>query len=81
MTCRELCELLVDYLGGELDEAECQGICAHLKICTQCETFFATYRITVQLGRSLPRASLPPEAETRLLKLLRGCSGASEATP
>jgi len=71
MTCRELTELLIDYIQGDLDAELCEHISRHLSACPPCEAFVATYRITVQLTRRLPAAPMPPELAERLQKAMR----------
>jgi hypothetical protein len=75
MTCRELAELLIDYLEGELEPALKQHIATHLSICPPCEAFVSTYRITIQLTRRLPAAPLPPDLCTRLQEALQRHKG------
>lgn len=71
MTCEELLERLVDFLGGEL-VAECkETVEVHIKGCPKCEVFVATYSHTVRITRALPKCDkVPPAFETRLRKLL-----------
>jgi anti-sigma factor RsiW len=78
MTCRELTELLIDYIQGELDADLCEHICRHLSACPPCETFVATYRITIQLTRRLPAAPMPPELAARLQEAMRRYEGGED---
>jgi len=71
MTCRELAELLIDYVQGDMDVDLHENIRRHLCACPPCETFLETYRITIQLTRKLPVAPLPPELKVRLEAALR----------
>jgi len=66
MTCRELNELLLDFLAGELTEDQIQQIKDHLDDCPPCVTILATYRLTIQVTRQLPCNPLPPACEQRL---------------
>ena len=75
MTCRELSELLIDYIQGELDADLCEHVCRHLTLCPPCDAFVATYRITIQLTRRLPAAPMPPELAARLQEAMRRCQG------
>jgi anti-sigma factor RsiW len=70
ITCRELVELLIDFVSGELDDDRRQRIEAHLRCCGPCETYLETYRITIQLTRQLPPAPLPPQLVERLRAVL-----------
>jgi len=71
MTCRELDELLFEYIQGELDSDLCQHISRHLSDCRPCVDYVETYRVTIQLTRRLPTAPLPPELAERLQEALR----------
>jgi anti-sigma factor RsiW len=71
MTCRELAEILFDYIQGELDAELCRHIDQHLLGCSPCTTYVETYRITIQLTRKLPQAPLPPELAERLQRAMR----------
>ena len=71
MTCRELDELLFEYIQGELDADLCQHISKHLTLCPHCVAYLESYRITIQLTRRLPAAPVPPELAERLQEALR----------
>jgi anti-sigma factor RsiW len=66
MTCREMLDLLLDFVSGELAEDQAQCIRAHLDNCPPCFVFVNTYRLTIQLARQLPCNPLPPPCEQRL---------------
>jgi len=71
MTCRELAELLFEYIQGELDADLCEHISRHLSDCPLCVAYMESYRITIQLTRRLPPAPVPPELAERLQAALR----------
>jgi anti-sigma factor RsiW len=71
MNCRELAELLLDYVQGELEPDVCSHIQRHLSQCSPCVTYLETYRITIQLSRRLPAAPMPPELIERLRAALQ----------
>jgi anti-sigma factor RsiW len=66
MNCRELTELLMDYVSGELASEHRDLVHEHLDKCPPCVAYVRTYQITIQLTRHLPREPLPPECEKRL---------------
>lgn len=70
ITCRELAELLIDFLGDELPADHRRLIEEHLCGCTPCVTFVETYQITIRLTRKLPRPDLPAEFAQRLRRVL-----------
>ena len=70
MTCRELVELLNDFVAGELPQDHCQRIREHLGLCPPCVEYVASYELTIQLTRQLPCDPLPQPLEQRLRELL-----------
>ncbi len=70
MTCRELADILSDYLAGELAQEHCATIRSHLDACPHCVHFVETYQITIQVSRQLPTAPLPAELLERLQRSL-----------
>ncbi len=75
MTCRELAELLIDYIQGELEPEIHEHVSRHLSCCPPCEAYVSTYRITIQLTRQLPAAPMPPELAEKLEDALRELRG------
>jgi anti-sigma factor RsiW len=74
--CRQLCDLLFDYVNGDLTEDRRQLLEEHLKACPPCFIHVETYRITVTLSRKLQCRGLPPDCERRLREALaRECPG------
>jgi anti-sigma factor RsiW len=71
MTCNELLELLVDYLGGELVAEHHETVTVHISGCARCASYVATYEHTVRIARALPKGGpLPPAFEARLRQAL-----------
>jgi anti-sigma factor RsiW len=66
MTCRELTELLIDFVSGELAPEHMEQIREHLAWCPPCVTFVETYQLTIRLTRQLPPVPVPPGLECRL---------------
>jgi anti-sigma factor RsiW len=66
ITCRQLVELLIDFVSGELDEEQREYVEQHLQKCPPCVTYLETYQITIQITRQLPPAPLPPQLVERL---------------
>lgn len=66
MKCRELAELLVDYIAGELQPDLAQHIRDHLCLCPPCVRFVETYQVTVTITRKLPMVAMPVEMMQRL---------------
>jgi hypothetical protein len=66
MTCRELVELLIDYLDGELPEERRRHLEMHLQLCPPCLVYLKTYQATIRLTKRLPCSPPPPELLERL---------------
>src|SRR5262249_47488050 len=66
MTCRELIELLLDFLSGELAPEELASFRQHLDKCPPCATYVETYQVVIHLTRRLPCTPLPPHVTQRL---------------
>ena len=71
MRCRELVELITDYLEGTLPAPERARFERHLAGCEGCQAYLDQMRETIgALGR-LPPESLSPEAMGALLAAFR----------
>jgi len=70
MKCRELAELLVDYVAGELTPELTEHIKEHLCLCPPCVRFVETYEVTIKMTRRLPMVAVPPELMKRLREAL-----------
>jgi anti-sigma factor RsiW len=74
--CRQLPDLLFDYISGEMTPERRDLLEAHLKACPPCLVHVQTYRVTIAVGRALPCRDLPPDCEKRLReKLAKECPG------
>jgi anti-sigma factor RsiW len=71
LTCKELVELVTDYVEGLLAPAERARFEAHLATCSGCRAYLEQMRQTIALLGSLPEASLSDEARIELLMLFR----------
>jgi anti-sigma factor RsiW len=71
MQCREIAELLGDYLEGTLPKHTRELLEWHIDACPPCVAFVNTYRGTVSATRSLRDVEIPPELKKRLLAVLR----------
>jgi anti-sigma factor RsiW len=71
MRCRELVELITDYLEGTLPASERARFERHLAGCEGCQAYLDQMRTTIgALGR-LPPESLSADAERKLLEAFR----------
>ncbi len=71
MNCKEVVDLLSDYLANELSEKDVAGIRIHLAGCPNCTTFLDSLKTTVKLTHGLKEADIPPEVVDRLQGFLR----------
>jgi anti-sigma factor RsiW len=71
ITCRELVELLMDLVAGQLPPERRDLAERHLSHCPPCLAYLESYRTLVAVSRRLPAASLPARLERRLQTLLR----------
>jgi anti-sigma factor RsiW len=74
MPCRELVELVTDYLEDRLTPFDRARFEAHLAACDVCRTYLDQFRQTVRTLGRLPEESLSPEARNGLLAAFRGWS-------
>jgi anti-sigma factor RsiW len=79
MTCRELTELLMDALSGELPEDTRLRFEAHLAGCAACVTYLDGYRTAVELAKrafhqrpEAPVDDFPPELLEAILGARHG---------
>lgn len=68
--CKEVLNLLHDYLSGELPAAERALLEEHLKDCLPCLEFLEGYKRTVELVRELSCEDMPEELRDRLHRFL-----------
>lgn len=69
--CRDIVDLLDDYLDGALEGAVARALEMHLEGCQDCTAFLETYRGTVRASRHLRESQLPAQLRQRLLAFLR----------
>jgi anti-sigma factor RsiW len=72
LTCRELVELITDYLEGRLEAGQRASLERHLDSCRGCAAYLEQMRqLIAALGR-LRGENLPPPAQAELVELFRG---------
>lgn len=71
LTCREVVELVTDYLNGALAEPERARFEAHLAGCEPCTAYLQQMRTTVELSGRLDEDSLPDDVKRELLAAFR----------
>jgi anti-sigma factor RsiW len=71
LSCRELVELITDYLEGALPPADVARFDRHLEGCDGCRAYVEQMRGTVAALGHLPVESLSPEVEAKLITAFR----------
>jgi anti-sigma factor RsiW len=73
--CRDLVELVTDYLEGALPPGELARLEAHLAGCEGCTRYLAQLRIMIRLTGMLTEEDLPAEGRDELLAAFRAWRG------
>jgi Putative zinc-finger len=71
VTCKEVVELVRDYLARDLSPDDTVRFEQHLHACTWCMTYLEQLRTTVKLTGELREQSVEPEAKQRLTEAFR----------
>jgi anti-sigma factor RsiW len=81
LTCRELVELLIDFVDGEMPPEQRKRLEDHICGCTPCDAYVQTYRLTVQVTRRLKLRppALPPHLAERCRNTLAAALGEQQA--
>jgi len=69
--CRQIADLLGDYLDGTLPKHVRELLEWHIEGCAPCVAFMNTYRGTVSAATKLKDVEIPAELKQRLLAVLR----------
>jgi hypothetical protein len=71
LTCKELVEIVTDYLEDRLSTQDRMRFEQHLAICEGCSAYLEQMRQTIQIVGTLREDSLPHESRERLLEAFR----------
>ena len=71
LTCRELVELVTDYLEGALAPEDRRRFDAHLAECAACITYLEQMKQTIAALGRFPEESIAPETQQTLLGAFR----------
>ena len=72
LPCRDLVELVTEYLEDRLSAVDRARFDAHLADCDACRAFLDQFRQTIEVLGRLPEESLSAEARATLLAAFRG---------
>ena len=79
LSCRELVELVTDYLEGALDRRTRSRFERHISGCPHCTAYLEQIRETVRLTGMLREDQLEPRAREELLAAFRMWKAAPES--
>lgn len=71
LACREVVELLTDFLEGALDERTRTQVEQHLVLCSGCTEYLRQFRATIGATRKLAEEDLPERVKESLLDAFR----------
>jgi anti-sigma factor RsiW len=72
LTCKELVELVTDYLEGTLPDRDRDRFEAHLATCVGCSRYLVQMRETIRLAGMLTEEQIPVGQRDALLDAFRG---------
>jgi anti-sigma factor RsiW len=76
ITCREMVELVTDYLEGALPEEDRERFERHLAGCDACTAYMEQFRLTVVATGRVEEEDIDPPMRAELLAAFRGWRGA-----
>ena len=71
LTCKELVEIITDYLENRLSASERVRFEAHLAGCTGCTNYVNQMRRTITMLGGLKEEDLPPQTQQDLLTIFQ----------
>jgi anti-sigma factor RsiW len=75
LTCKELVEVITDYLEDRMPAERRLLFEEHVAFCDWCQTYLEQVRATVRLTGALSEDDLGPEARAGLLRVFRDWKG------
>jgi anti-sigma factor RsiW len=71
IACRQLVELVTDYLEGALDPATMDAVDRHLALCPHCERYVEQMRETISAVGHVPVETLSEQTKAGLIDAFR----------
>lgn len=71
MNCKELVELVTEYLEGTLPVAERERFEAHLATCSGCTNYVQQMQRTIQVVGKLTEEAIAPQVREELLRVFK----------
>jgi len=77
MKCREVVELMTDYLEGALTAPDRERFEQHIVGCDGCRAYLQQLRLTLRAMRSVKSVPIPDRVQTELVRAFRNWRSAS----
>jgi anti-sigma factor RsiW len=71
ITCKEIVEIVSDYVEGLLGPDEREAVELHLNLCDGCADYLEQLRVAIAVTGELPADALSPEVEEELCLAFR----------
>jgi anti-sigma factor RsiW len=71
LTCREVVELVTDYVEGTLPRRDRRRFEAHIAACDGCTTYLEQMRVTIEALGRVPESSISSSARDALVGAFR----------
>jgi hypothetical protein len=71
LTCRQITDLIIDYVTEEMDQMTLMAFEAHLRLCKDCDAFLKTYCQIIRATHALRYEDIPVEMIDRVQQFLR----------
>jgi anti-sigma factor RsiW len=71
ISCREVVQIVNDYVEGVLPAEEREAVELHLNLCDGCTDYLQQLRLSIALAGELTDEALPPELEKELCTAFR----------
>jgi len=71
MSCKELVELVTDYLEGRLPATVREQLEAHIALCDGCTAYIEQMRLTLSVLGRIPEETIEPAARDELIAAFR----------
>lgn len=71
MTCKELVEIVTDYIEGTMPSADRERFEEHLKLCPYCVDYVEQVRAAMHVLGAAPEEPPEPHTQQRLLEAFR----------
>lgn len=72
LSCRDLTELMTDYVEGKMSLGQRLRFQMHLGMCTPCRAYLRQMRLTITTLGKLPAEPVPEDVRRELLQRFQG---------